>query len=101
MYDSNVDQILDDRKPKGVGGFFESLYSGVVNFGSNAFGQGNAVGEVTSGLLSPTLDKPIALAYVKASASSVGSKINAVVRGKLVPMEVCPTPFIPPRYFRG
>ena len=45
MYDSNVDQILDDRKPKGVGGFFESLYSGFVNFGSNAFGQGNVVGD--------------------------------------------------------
>ena len=45
LYNKNVDQILDDRKPKGVGGFFESLYAGVANFGSNAIGQGNAVGD--------------------------------------------------------
>ena len=63
--------------------------------------QGNPIGEVTSGLLSPTLDKPVAMAYVKTSVSGIGTKLNAVVRGKLVPMEVCPTPFIPPRYFRG
>jgi aminomethyltransferase len=31
----------------------------------------------------------------------VGTRVNAMVRGKAVPMEVAPTPFLPPRYHRG
>jgi len=59
------------------------------------------VGEVTSGLLGPTIDKPIALAYVKPEFSAVGTRIHALVRGKLVPMEVVATPFVPTKYYRG
>ena len=63
--------------------------------------RGNPIGEVSSGLLSPTLDKPIAMGYVDTAFAAIGSRINAVVRGKIVPMEVCPMPFLPNRYFRG
>ncbi len=62
---------------------------------------GNAIGEVTSGLLGPTVDKPIAMAYVAPEFSAIGTRINAVVRGKIVPMEVVSMPFTPNRYFRG
>ena len=62
---------------------------------------GQAIGEVTSGLLAPSVDKPIAMAYVRTEFAAVGTKINAIVRGKAVPMEVAPLPFIPPRYHRG
>jgi aminomethyltransferase len=63
--------------------------------------QGRKIGEVTSGLLAPTLDKPIAMGYVDASCASAGTRVNAIVRGKPVPMEVAPMPFVPNRYFRG
>jgi aminomethyltransferase len=63
--------------------------------------RGNPIGEVSSGLLSPTLDKPIAMGYVDTAFAAIGSRIHAVVRGKIVPMEVCPLPFLPNRYFRG
>jgi aminomethyltransferase len=63
--------------------------------------QGNKVGEVTSGLLAPTIDKPIAMGYVDTSCASVGTRVNAIVRGKAVPMEVAPMPFVPNRYYRG
>nr|WP_315207191.1 glycine cleavage system aminomethyltransferase GcvT [uncultured Albidiferax sp.] len=62
---------------------------------------GNAIGEVTSGLLGPTVDKPIAMGYVAPEFSAIGTRINAVVRGKIVPMEVVSMPFTPNRYFRG
>jgi aminomethyltransferase len=63
--------------------------------------QGKRIGEVTSGLLAPTIDKPIAMGYVEASCASPGTRVNAIVRGKAVPMEVAPTPFVPNRYYRG
>ena len=62
---------------------------------------GLKVGEVTSGLLAPTADKPVALAYVQAEYAPVGTRLNAMVRGKAVPMEVSPLPFVPNRYYRG
>lgn len=62
---------------------------------------GAAIGEVTSGLLGPTIDKPVAMAYVDAAHASLGTKINAVVRGKLVPMEVVAMPFVKQNYYRG
>jgi aminomethyltransferase len=65
----------------------------------NAAGQ--KIGEVTSGLLAPTADKPVALAYVQAEYAAVGTQLNAMVRGKAVPMAVSTLPFVPNRYFRG
>lgn len=62
---------------------------------------GKRIGEVTSGLLAPTIDKPIAMAYVRAECAAVGTRINAIVRGKVVAMEVTAMPFVPTRYFRG
>jgi len=62
---------------------------------------GNPIGEVTSGLLGPTVDKPIAIGYVPASLAAIGTRMHAIVRGKPVPMEVAPMPFTPNRYFRG
>jgi aminomethyltransferase len=62
---------------------------------------GQRVGEVTSGLLAPSLDQPVAMAYVPPALSAVGTKLNAMVRGKAVPMEVVAMPFVAPRYFRG
>nr|WP_145545742.1 glycine cleavage system aminomethyltransferase GcvT [Variovorax boronicumulans] len=62
---------------------------------------GQAIGEVTSGLLAPSVDEPIAMAYVRTEFAAPGTKLNAIVRGKPVPMEVTPMPFTPPRYHRG
>jgi aminomethyltransferase len=62
---------------------------------------GQKVGEVTSGLLAPTADQPVALAYVQAEYAASGTRLNAMVRGKAVPMQVSPLPFVPNRYHRG
>ncbi len=62
---------------------------------------GQTIGEVSSGLLGPSVDKPVAMGYVSPAFAAVGTRVNAIVRGKAVPMEVAPMPFVPNRYFRG
>lgn len=51
------------------------------------------VGEVTSGALSPTLEVPIALAYVDTEVAAPGTVVFADVRGKRLAMTVVETPF--------
>ncbi len=63
--------------------------------------QGQRIGEVTSGLLGPTRDKPVAMAFVDPAYAALGTRVTAIVRGKPVPMEVSAMPFVPNRYFRG
>ena len=62
---------------------------------------GKAIGVTTSGLLGPTIDKPIAMAYVEPAFAAIGTRLNAMVRGKPVPVEVVAMPFVAPNYFRG
>ena len=65
----------------------------------NAAGQ--RIGEITSGLLGPTIDQPIAMGYVMPDCAADGTEIFAMVRGRKVPMAVAPMPFVATRYHRG
>ncbi|MEZ5662665.1 MAG: glycine cleavage system aminomethyltransferase GcvT [Burkholderiaceae bacterium] len=62
---------------------------------------GEVIGEVTSGLLGPSIDKPVAMGYIDSAFASAGTRVQAIVRGKAVPMEVAAMPFVPNRYYRG
>lgn len=62
---------------------------------------GQRIGEVTSGLLGPSVDKPVAMAYVSPDHAAIGTRVQAIVRGKPVAMEVSTMPFVPNRYHRG
>ena len=62
---------------------------------------GQKIGEVTSGLLGPTVNEPVAMGYVTPAFAAIGTRVNAIVRGKAVPMEVRAMPFVPTNYFRG
>jgi len=62
---------------------------------------GERVGEVTSGLLGPSINQPIAMGYLPPALATVGTRVAAMVRGKAVSMQVAPMPFVPNRYFRG
>ena len=61
---------------------------------------GNDVGMVTSGGFSPSLERPIAMAYVEASLGEPGTALEIEVRGKRIAATVVPLSFIPYRYFR-
>jgi aminomethyltransferase len=63
--------------------------------------QGNKIGEVTSGLLGPTINLPVAMGYVPPALAAIGTRVDAIVRGKPVAMQVAAMPFVPNRYHRG
>jgi aminomethyltransferase len=54
---------------------------------------GNIIGEVTSGTLSPTLGKSIAMAYVDAAHTAEGTSLSADLKGTLNPAKVVKMPF--------
>jgi len=59
------------------------------------------LGHVTSGTMSPTLNEPIAMAYLATNHAMLGHEVYAEVRGKELPMRVKTLPFTPHRYHRG
>jgi aminomethyltransferase len=62
---------------------------------------GRKLGSVTSGTISPTVNEPIAMAYLAANHALPHHEVYAEVRGKRQPMRVSAMPFTPHRYFRG
>ncbi len=78
----------------------ERVLVGLAGAGRRAARAGYAVqagdapiGIITSGILSPTLGHPIALAYVDAPAAEIGATVLVDIRGKAVPYEVVALPF--------
>jgi aminomethyltransferase len=62
---------------------------------------GHKLGVVTSGTISPTVNQPIAMAYLPLDHAALHHEVFASVRGKRLPMRVTPMPFTPHRYHRG
>ncbi|MCX7285385.1 MAG: glycine cleavage system aminomethyltransferase GcvT [Novosphingobium sp.] len=58
------------------------------------------VGAITSGGFSPSLERPIAMAYVAASCAAAGTPLTIDVRGRRLAAAVVPLPFVPHRYHR-
>jgi aminomethyltransferase len=65
----------------------------VARQGSPVLQNNEVVGEVTSGTYSPTLDRPIAMAYVQPAASAIGTQLTTDIRGTQHPAVVVPLPF--------
>ncbi|MEZ5342595.1 MAG: glycine cleavage system aminomethyltransferase GcvT [Acidimicrobiales bacterium] len=61
---------------------------------------GQHSGVVCSGGYGPTVERPIAMAYVATEHSAVGTELVADVRGADVSVVVCDLPFAPHRYHR-
>jgi aminomethyltransferase len=60
---------------------------------------GDNVGEVTSGTVSPTLGKPVMMAYVDSQLPG-DAQLRAVVRNQPHPVQITTLPFVPKRYRR-
>jgi aminomethyltransferase len=58
------------------------------------------VGRVTSGGFSPTLARPIAMAYVNSPLASLQAELEVEVRGHRLAARVTSLPFVPHRYHR-
>ena len=58
------------------------------------------VGRVTSGGFSPSLQRPIAMAYVDSALAAPGTALEIDNRGRRLAAKVVPMPFVPHRYHR-
>jgi aminomethyltransferase len=65
----------------------------IARHGYPVISQGQVVGEITSGTLSPTLEKAIALAYIPTPLSKLGQTLEVEIRGKNYPATVVKKPF--------
>jgi aminomethyltransferase len=72
---------------------FELTAGGVPRQGYPVLDGASAVGQVTSGNVSPSLGTPIGMAYVPARLAEPGSEIAVEIRGKAVPARVTTLPF--------
>lgn len=55
---------------------------------------GNKIGELTSGTVSPIIDKAIGLGYVDAKYAEDNQEINILIRGKSIPAKITKLPFV-------
>ena len=85
-------QKKDGLKRKLVG--FELVDRGVPRHGYPVCdAEGNEIGQVTSGTMSPSMKKPVGMAYVATPYNKVDSEIFINVRGRLLKAKVVKTPF--------
>ncbi len=68
--------------------------SGFPRHGYKIFKDGQEVGVVTSGTVSPVLDKGIGMGYVKKEHSKIGMQIEIAIRKKMVPATIIKPPFV-------
>jgi aminomethyltransferase len=69
--------------------------------GAGVFSGDEQVGQVTSGGFSPSLQQPIAMAYVDAALAVPGTSLELDNRGRRLAAKVIAMPFVPHRYYRG
>lgn len=79
-----------DRKLVGL----ISLERGIPRRGYEILKNGEQIGVVTSGAMSPTLRKGVGMGYIKMGAASQGDKVNIVIRDKEVSSKITKPPFI-------
>lgn len=65
----------------------------IARQGAKILSDGREVGEVTSGTLSPTLGKSIAMGYVDSALSNPDAKLSVDISGTGIPATVVPLPF--------
>ena len=63
-------------------------------------GDGNRIGEITSGGYGPTVEGPVAMGYVATQFAEEGQEVTLMVRGKPMPAHIAPLPFVPSRFHK-
>ena len=91
-------ELADGAPRKWVGLTLESRQA--AREGAEVFAGDQKVGLLTSGGFSPSLEAPIAVAYVAIAHAAPGTALEIEVRGKRLAAAVTALPFIPHRYHR-
>ncbi len=88
--------VLEQQKATGVSKRLVGLEMAgrhIARHGYPVILEGETVGEVTSGTLSPTLNRAVALAVVPAKLAKIGQQLEVEIRGKNYPATVVKKPF--------
>ena len=96
--DALLKQKLEGPKKVLVG--FELIDRGVAREGYSIFYDEHMVGNVTTGMFSPTTSRYLGLAYLPPHLSQPGKEINIQIRGKMVKAKTIKRPFYIPAYRR-
>lgn len=72
---------------------FETLERGIPRTGYEIAYEGNIVGQVTSGTMSPSLNKGIGMGYVPVALAQPGQEIDIMIRNKPIKSRVVRPPF--------
>lgn len=68
--------------------------------GTELYAGSTLVGKVTSGGYGPSVAAPVAMGYVAAAHAKEGTRLEAELRGKRLPVTICAMPFHPTSYKR-
>lgn len=88
--------VIEQQKADGVPRRLVALSMqgrNIARHGYQVLSNGQVVGEITSGTLSPTLGYPVALAYVPAHLATPNQQLEVEIRGKAYPAVVVKRPF--------
>ncbi|MEG4323576.1 MULTISPECIES: glycine cleavage system aminomethyltransferase GcvT [unclassified Microcoleus] len=89
-------EVLEQQKATGVSKRLVGLEMQgrhIARHGYPVIFDSETVGEVTSGTLSPTLNRAVALAVVPAKLAKIGQQLEVEIRGKNYPATVVKKPF--------
>jgi aminomethyltransferase len=87
-------KIKEEGPKRKLIGFVSQADKFIPRHNYKIFVNGNEIGFVTSGNLSPTLNKPIGLGYVKSEYKEPGTPIEIEARNKLFPAVITKLPFV-------
>ena len=93
----NGSDILAKQKSEGINKKLvglEIVERGIPRSGYEIAHEGKVVGTVTSGSMSPLLNKGIGMGYVPSELSAIGTELDIMIRNKPVRAEVVKRPFI-------
>jgi aminomethyltransferase len=93
-----LQQLAESPPRKRVGLALEGRMA--AREGALLYANNQQIGIITSGGFSPSLERPIAMAYVDQAQSAPGNVLEIEVRGKRLAAAVVPMPFVPHRYHR-
>ena len=71
-----------------------------IREGTEIYAGSDLVGRITSGGYGPSVAAPVAMGMVAAKYARTGTKLEADLRGRLLPVTVCALPFYPTSFKR-
>lgn len=89
-----ITKVKEDKPTRNLVGFVVAAEKFIARHGYKIFNGDKEIGVVTSGNLSPTLNKAIGMGYVASEFKTPGSQIEIEARGKKFVAEVIKLPFL-------